>query len=150
MRGSHPRGWLSYGAGLQPEDRTTRIEPLSGATCSNGPLFFPPHLEHPVVGRGNQVALLLTRLPGSQQRSGHLGSSGHSRVTAGRADCQSPASLQSCGNRAKGPKDSTAVYSILENLRKPPPSPHHPPNSQLGSNPTEKPVEDALPGSALK
>lgn len=111
----------SHEAGLQPEDGTlltelqshSRIEAFPGATCSNVPLFFTPHLEHPEVGRGNQVALLLTRLPGSQQRSGHQGSSGHSQATADRADCQSPASPRSCGNRARGSNSSAIVYSIL-------------------------------------
>lgn len=112
----------SHQVELQPEDGTfltelwshSRIVPLPGVTCSDVPRFLPPHLERPAVGMGNQVALLLTRLPGNQQRSGHRGSSGHSRVTAGTADCQSPASLQSCGNRAKVPKGSTSVCSILD------------------------------------
>lgn len=112
----------SHQVGLLPEDGTflmglqshSRTVPLPGVTCSDVPRFFPPYLERPAVDMGNQVALLLTRLPGNQQRSGHRGSSGHSRVTAGRADCQSPASLQSCGNRATGPKGSTSVCSILD------------------------------------
>lgn len=74
-------------------------------------LSSSPYLAHPEVGTGSQAAPLLTRLPGSQQRSGHQGSSGHSRATADRAGCQSPASPQSCGNRAGGPQGSVVVCS---------------------------------------
>lgn len=63
---------------------------------------------------GNQAAPLRTRLPGSRQHSGRQGSSGRSRLTSDRAGCQSPASLQSCRDRAEGPKGSTLVYSILD------------------------------------
>lgn len=83
----------------------------SEATCSDVPLFLTPHLAHPEVGMGNQVAPLPTRLPGSQQHSGRQGSSGRSRLTSDRAGCQSPASLQSCRDRAEGPKGSTLGYS---------------------------------------
>jgi hypothetical protein len=71
----------------------------------NHPTPRGPHLAHPAVGRGNRGVPPLTRLPGSQPHSGHRGSSGHSPETAGRAGCQSPASLQSCGDRRKGPGD---------------------------------------------
>lgn len=80
----------SHQAELQPEDEIfltglqpySKIQPLSGVTS-------PPHLARPEVGMGNQAAPLLTRLLGSQQRSGHQGSSGHSQVTADRAGYQS-------------------------------------------------------------
>ena len=108
---------------LQPEDGAllTGLQPYYRIQPSLGlhalmyyPLFFPAHLAHPEVSMGNQVTPLLTRLPGSQQHSGHEGSRGHSQLIADRASCQSPALLQSCGNRAKGPKGSTLVYSILD------------------------------------
>lgn len=64
----------------------------------------PPHLAHPAVGRESRGAPPRTRLPSNLLRSGRRGSSGHSQATAGRAGCQSPASLQSCGNTAKDPR----------------------------------------------